>query len=334
MPARRGVTLQISLAPTDLPTARHTLPHQLRTWSSQVDEVLLVLDLHRSRGRFADAWEERLPGMRTLIAEMCARYRHARAVDVDYSAAVAARLAERYFGGFDVPAKDYNGAPFYTYFYALDVARYPLVLHLDVDMMFGGGSTTWIAEAVHLLADRPDILTVSPLPGPPTPDGSLRSQQLERVMYAPVAYRKQELSTRQFMINRDRFIESVAPLHLRRPPVRQLAQAVLDGNPPYLAAELIVSHAMVARGFWRVEFLGQAPGMWSVHPPYRSSLFYEMLPEIIARVEAGAVSEGQRGCHDLNDSMIDWSGAHRSRWQRIATHARLAAEHPLERIRG
>ncbi len=31
------VTMQISLAPTDLPTARHTVPHQLRVWADQVD---------------------------------------------------------------------------------------------------------------------------------------------------------------------------------------------------------------------------------------------------------------------------------------------------------
>jgi len=64
-----GVTLQISLAPTDFPHARYVLPHQLRQWAGQVDDVLLVVDVYRSRGRFGDGWHERLPRLRRLIAK-------------------------------------------------------------------------------------------------------------------------------------------------------------------------------------------------------------------------------------------------------------------------
>ena len=60
--SKSGVTLQISLAPTDLPTAKHTVPHQLRVWADQVDEILLVLDKHRSHGRYSMDWQEQLSG--------------------------------------------------------------------------------------------------------------------------------------------------------------------------------------------------------------------------------------------------------------------------------
>jgi hypothetical protein len=52
--------------------------------------------------------------------------------------------------------------------------------------------------------------------------------------------------------------------------------------------------------------------MWSLHPPYRSETFYTLLPELIARVEAGDVPVAQRGDFDVNDSMIDWSDARRA----------------------
>ena len=45
-----GITLQVNLAPSDLPHAIHTIPHQLRRWRAQVDEVLLTVDLRRSTG--------------------------------------------------------------------------------------------------------------------------------------------------------------------------------------------------------------------------------------------------------------------------------------------
>src|ERR671922_3024328 len=79
-----GVTLQISLAPTDLPHATHILPHQLRQWAGQVDEILLIVDLHQSCGRFSEGWKERLPGLRLLINACCAKYPNAHSLDVDY----------------------------------------------------------------------------------------------------------------------------------------------------------------------------------------------------------------------------------------------------------
>jgi hypothetical protein len=53
-----AATLQISLAPSDLPHARVLLAHQLRTWAGQVEEVLLTVDGLRGagHGRFAEGW--------------------------------------------------------------------------------------------------------------------------------------------------------------------------------------------------------------------------------------------------------------------------------------
>ena len=42
--------LQINLGPIDLPHLIHILPHQIRQLGGQVDEILLTLDLHQSRG--------------------------------------------------------------------------------------------------------------------------------------------------------------------------------------------------------------------------------------------------------------------------------------------
>jgi hypothetical protein len=62
-----ATTLQINLAPTDLPHLIHILPHQIRQFGGQVDEILLTLDLHQSCGRFGTAWKERLPGFLDFV---------------------------------------------------------------------------------------------------------------------------------------------------------------------------------------------------------------------------------------------------------------------------
>ena len=81
--------------------------------------------------------------------------------------------------------------------------------------------------------------------------------------------------------------------------------ARLDGYPPYDCAELLLTRALVESGMSRIDFLGRDQGLWGVHPPYRSELFYEQLPSLIERIEAGDVTEAQRGNHDVDDSMIE-----------------------------
>ncbi|MGA2283426.1 MAG: hypothetical protein ABSH07_07080 [Candidatus Dormibacteria bacterium] len=321
---RSQLTLQINLAPTDLPHARWILPHQLRCWLGQVDEVVLTVDLHRSHNRYGAAWEQRLPGLRSLLTECCRQHPSVRTHDVDYSPEARAVVAEMFFGGAAVPAKDRLGAPFYSYFAGLAETATPYVLHMDSDMLYGGGSQTWAAEARTLMEARPDVLACNPLPGPPTADGSLRSQSLEREALPTLAFCAGQLSTRLFIIDMER-LRSLAPLPLLHPDAGHSMLARLEGHPPYQPAEASLTRAMAGRGMKRIDFLGAAPGMWAIHPPFRSALFYERLPELVQSVEEGQVPEEQRGRHDMGDSMIDWSSARRPRWRRMLTHARLAA---------
>lgn len=330
MSASTGVTLQINLAPTDLPHARHIVPHQLRVWAGQVDEIVLTLDLHRSRGQFATAWEERLPGIRSLLDDLCAQYPRARVSEVDYSEQARKRLADEFFGGARVPEKDWNGGPFYSYFYGIQSATRPYVLHMDSDMLYGGGSQTWAAEAIALLRERPDALACNPLPGPPTADGALRSQTLDAFPYSSLAYSATQLSSRLFLLDRARFQQTFPVVPLLPAPNRLREwQARLDGNPPFELPEEIITRLMTERQLLRVDFLGQPPGMWSLHPPYRTAEFYARLPELIGCIEAGDVPEEQRGAHDMNESMIDWSSAQVPRWRRVARHARLVVSRPF-----
>ena len=322
MPADNRVTLQINLAPSDAAHAEYTIPHKLRLWTGQVDEVLLVVDLHRSSGRYADKWLERLPRLRKFLAEVCASDLRVRVVETDYSRATASALAQTYFGGRPLPAKDWMGAPIYAYIYGLHAATTRYVLHTDSDMLFGGGSQTWITEAIQVLQSHPEVIACNPLPGPPTADGSLRSQSLERDPSAPFTYRSGRVSTRLFLLDRDRLHERIPVIPLVQPSRMRRAQAWVEGNPPYVPLEDMLSRGMEESGSVRVDFLGAAPGMWSLHPAWRSAHFYESLPALIHQIEEGDIPEGQRGHHDLNSAMMDWTGAAPSRWRRYQAHAR------------
>lgn len=316
------VTLQISLAPSDYRHARILLPHQVRVWRGQVAEILLTVDFHRSSGRFSAGWEEGQDNIMSLVQSI----NGARVLTVDYGASTMARVAAEFFGGRRIPAKDFRGGPYYSYFFAMAEARHPYVLHTDSDMFFGGGSPTWITEAAAHMAAHPEVLFAAPLPGPPATDGRLHSQMADSEPDSAHAFHFSTMSTRLFLMDRRRFRNTIGSLQARRPPaLRNAIKAFVEGNPPQDLPEHLFTDAMHADGLVRREFLGRAPGMWSLHPPYRCADFYNRLPELVRRVETGEIPEAQRGNHDMNASMVDWSEAHAALsqnrwWKRLLRH--------------
>jgi hypothetical protein len=311
------VTLQVNLSPGDWRHARFLLPHQIRQWRRQVAEILLVIDLHRSSGRFAAGWEEG----RANIMALAQSVEGARVELVDYGDAARARVSSEFFGGAAVPEKDFRGGPYYSYFFALNSASHSHVFHVDSDIFFGGGSGTWMDEATRYYSSHSNVLVMAPLPGPPAQDGRLRQLRGSPEPGTPHAYVFEEMSTRIFLIDRARFASAIGALVPRPPPsLRSRVKALVERNPSADLPEHLLSRAMRERGLVRRDFLGSAPGMWSLHPPYRCADFYAKLPDVIARVEAGDIPDAQRGDHDLNGSMVDWSEAvallAKNRWWR------------------
>ncbi|HTB79803.1 MAG TPA: hypothetical protein VK717_02830 [Opitutaceae bacterium] len=317
------VTLQISLAPSDYRHARILLPHQVRAWRGQVAEILLTVDFHRSSGRFSAGWKEGQDNIMSFAQSIDG----ARVLTVDYGAPTMARVATEFFGGRRIPAKDFRGGPYYSYFFSMAEARHPYVLHTDSDMFFGGGSPTWVAEALAHMAAHPKVLFTAPLPGPPAADGRLHSQTADPEPDSAHAFHFSTMSTRLFLMDRRHFKNVIGSLQPRRPPaLRNSIKALVEGNPAEDLPEHLFTDAMRADGLVRREFLGTAPGMWSLHPPYRCADFYHRLPELVKQVEAGEIPEAQRGNHDMNASMVDWSEAHAALsqnrwWKRLLRHS-------------
>ena len=181
-------------------------------------------------------------------------------------------------------------------------------------------------EALASLVSRPEVLFTAPLPGPPAADGRLHGQIAEAEPGASRAFRFPGMSTRIFLLDRARFRTRIGAMRPRPPPAwRNRMKAIVERNPVQDLPEHVFSREMRARRLFRREFLGSGAGMWTLHPPYRSADFYERLPELIRRVESGDIPQGQRGDHDFNSSMVDWSepiaALRRNRWwRRIRRH--------------
>ncbi len=300
-------TLQVTLAPLDVRFARHTLGHLVRRWGPQVDEVLLIVDDRespfRARTEQADVSRARAE-LDAVIAELA--HPGLRVVAVDRSRAARRRTAER-FGAQRLPESDFRGRPYYTYLFSLAEARHPYVLHVDSDMMFGGGSPTWIAEALGWFARDETLVACSPLPGPPRSDGVLRGQaDYPYQALGNAAYRFDNLSTRVFLADMSRFetrLGTLAGKHI--PTLRSVVGSALRRQVNWMTLEERVTLSMRQSDSGRLDFLGTGAGMWSTHPIDRSEAYYEYLGSLIALLEAGeAPTEAQRGHYDLDASMI------------------------------
>lgn len=335
--ARRELVFQVSLAPVDLPHARHILPHQIRQWRDQVDRIVLTVDTRPGSGRYSDGWREHEAGFRSLLETVVANERNIDVVAVDYSEAAEEAVSNAFLGGQDVPLKDSYGAPFYAYLFGLMAADARYVLHADADMLYGGGSQVWLREAVAVLHERTDVLLAGPFPGPPTTDrtipshvaarhaGSQRHGSLPLLEDLPTpGLRFSHMSTRSFLIDLERFHNTVGTLRVESTAPPRWSGGRSPGAAPL---EVSISRALRDHDQTRLDLLGTDPGMWVVHPPYRTDAFLRDLPALIGRVENGDVPEGQRGDFDLNDSMVDWSDARRRhrRRQRRGRVSRVAA---------
>lgn len=300
------VSLKISISPRDFRFIKYLLPHQLKVWNAQVDEILIVFDHH---GYDSEAYTHLILQINSLIDELKLQYEKLRLLLVDYSEKAKKEISSAYFNNKKVPEKTHRYGPYYAYFYGFYHARHEYVFNLDSDMFFGGHNPNWIREAVELLKQDQEVVTCSPLPGPPTASGKLTTQagQIDNSRLRKVYF--DSFSTRIFLIHKASFVQHFCPLPIKFTGGISLLRAILRGKPIYALPEDVLSDIMRARHLKRVDFLGTGEGIWSLHPPFRNESFFEKLPELVSRIENNDIPEEQRGDYDINDSMVNWDDA-------------------------
>jgi hypothetical protein len=206
-----------------------------------------------------------------------------------------------------LPKKDFRGGPFYAYFYGIYQANHQYVMHLDADMLLGGRSHTWVSEAIALFESNCNLMCCSPLPGPPHPENKLQGQDKAISLPEPYAFKFSTMSTRIFMVKKEHFEKMKLKLSLSG--LLNICRAVARGNPPFALPEQILSAHMKKNYLERIDFLGHQPGLWSLHPPYRTDSFYNGLPELLDKIKNMDLPLSQYGFYDIVDELCDWTQA-------------------------
>lgn len=302
------ITLQISLAPSDHKHAIYLLEHQINVFGNQVDEILLTYDTHKSKGRFATNWEENNLKMWDFLVDFAKKNTKINLCKIDYSTEKNREIAKKYFNRNSIPAKDWRGGPFYTYFFGLNEAKHDYVFHIDSDMFFGGMSQTWMQEAINLYKSDLSILFINPLAGPPKADATLIGQKYNSYQSKPYFFMFNSMSTRLFLVAKSRLLKN--PIEkIGATKWKELLRALYKNNPPFKLPEEILSYYLQNNKLIRIDFMGTGNGLWSLHPPYRTAQFYLDLPQIISKIETGNIPNSQRGNYDIIDELVDWTEA-------------------------
>jgi hypothetical protein len=301
-----GVTLKISFSPRDHRYIKHLLPHQLKVWYNQVNEVLIVFDLH---GYNTVYYQHIIKDIELFINTLSTQYPAIRLLKVDYSRQSKKIISKAYFNSKRVPVKTHRYGPYYAYFYGIYHAKYDYVLNTDCDMFFGGNNSAWIKQAIKLMQADESVITCSPHPGPPRKDGKLKRQtgQSDNSPLKKIIFKS--ISTRIFFIYKPSFIQKICPLPVKIAKWPLLYRAILRGKPIYALPEDVMTDIMMKKQLKRIDFLGSDTGLWSLHPPYRNEQFFDDLEKLVYNIENNKIPDEQLGDYDINDSMINWDDA-------------------------
>ena len=218
-----------------------------------------------------------------------------------------------------VPSKAWDGGPFYSYLYGIWSSNADYIIHIDSDIFFGGLSKSWVLEAIEILNSDLSLVFICPLSGPPHPQGFLFGHRLqmgkELIRHTlPGAYFFHSVSTRIFLTSKKIIHERVGQFKLLRPNFLMRIKAIILGNSSASRElEVVFTATLQQLGLFRLDYLGSHPGMWTLHPPFRSDVFYKKLPSLIDDIEKGVVPRSQLGKYDVVDELVDWSPQRRFR---------------------
>jgi hypothetical protein len=264
-----SIATNVSLADTQM--IGYTVANWLRVFGDRVQEVVVVADLRPLSGRIARQHEGRIESVERLMSALhalCSSDRRVRTLVLNGDGQMAAS-ARRWFGVTGL-VRCQDGTPVGPMVHAIEMARGPLVLRADCDMLFCENG--WLAEGERLLrSGEVDVLE--------PPRLGMSTGRLPGVV-----------STRAILVLPERLGVRLPLRTHRLDPLRGLHRR-LQGRPPWVSLETMLERAK-SRGRIVHRIMDETLG-FSLHVYTREHALRAGFSRVIAAVEAGRVPEGQ-----------------------------------------
>lgn len=294
----------INLAPLDISHALHMLPRQVEVMMKLgAAEIVLTYDLSRVPPGREEQWEVAHANMERLFETVSKNF--GGLIRVQYLDEAFIRKAHLITGAsrVDIPRSDFRGAPFAQYVLGFEECLGEHIFHIDSDMFLIGGGRSWLEEAVQLLGSDSRVFSVSPLPGPPAENGTLRKQRYSLYNGKGNYYEFHSFSSRVFFAKKSRVLDFTS---VRKPSLLRCAWALAKRFPLVETLEDTVTSTMRDSGVVRVDFAG-ANNFWSLHPLRRPPEFCEAIPQLWDKFSRGDVHPSQLGYYNMVDEVFDTS---------------------------
>lgn len=298
-------TLSINICLTDLPYLSYIVPHIVKACRYPFAEKMLVIDTAPMKGRYKNG--ATLPSMSELeaAAQCLVEQGYIDAVvKVDYSPSVRDKIIKKHLGYSLWETHDFRDAPIYAYLFAYEAAKSDYFLHFDADMLlYQAEGYNWIEEGIKYLKQCPEILTITPLAGPPNADLSLKQRDTEYAYNEKGFFTFKVFTARRYLLDRHRF-DSFLPLPVSYISKKRELASWLTRRSAMERWEGMITNKLHATQYIRADIA--SPKAWTLHALEHNAKFLELLPYIIKQVEAGSFPQEQAGDYDLQLEL--WQG--------------------------
>ncbi|MBD2416514.1 glycosyltransferase family 2 protein [Anabaena cylindrica FACHB-243] len=219
-------------------------------------------------------------------------------VMVDYSSNVKEPILRKHLGDqISWETHDFRDAPIYAYLFAYEIAKSDYFLHFDADMLlYQSEEYNWIEAGINCLKNNPDVLTVTPLPGPPDIALNLKQQQVQYTLDPRGFFAFKEFTARRYLLDRQKF-NSVLPLPLSYISWKRKLISKFTRHSALERWEGMVTNKLLTSIYIRSDLASSKA--WTLHALEHNHKFLELLPTIITRIESGEYPLEQAGHYDL-----------------------------------
>jgi hypothetical protein len=137
---------------------------------------------------------------------------------------------------------------------------------------------------------------VSPLSGPPAPDGSLQQRGTPYREDPEGFYRIESFTSRKYLLDRFK-LKKFLPLEPKYVSWKRRLLSRVAGGSALLSWEIMVAQHLKQTGFSRADL--KTPQAWTLHTLDHGPTFLKELSRIISLVERGWYPREQAGDYDL-----------------------------------
>jgi hypothetical protein len=286
----------------------YTIPHLVKMSNFPFEERVLAIDTAPLTGeKVYRPGIGSLEELRNCTDKLLKAGIVDRVVDINYDRDYRERLYRKHFGSPLRLTHNYKGYPILGSIFTIEECQSDYLLHYDSDMLLHQKPDyNWIKEGINLMETHPQMMSVRPLAGPPTEDGTIYDPNSYEVD-PDGFYKFKVFGSRVYLVNCQRFSQ-LTPFPILWQPYKNqwlnnLPVSVqtflnnLTGKGKLQSWEIMVSKKVQQTDYFRASLSN--PQAWTLHPKDRSPQFIEALPRIIARIESGDYPPGQEGDYEL-----------------------------------